>query len=141
MQTFLPYADFVRSAKTLDMKRLGKQRVEAYSIIRINRGIVDGGAWKRHPAVKMWRGYEDALCVYLQSMIDEWTSRGYRNTIIVPEHCDAPVMPPWLGRVEVHRSHRSNLLRKNPDWYAQFGWSVRDDLDYVWPKESQAQIA
>jgi hypothetical protein len=28
VQTFLPYADFEESARTLDAKRLGKQRVE-----------------------------------------------------------------------------------------------------------------
>ena len=32
MQTFLPYADFKRSAESLDNKRLGKQRVEAMQI-------------------------------------------------------------------------------------------------------------
>lgn len=34
MQTFLPYPDFVKSAKCLDNKRLGKQRVEAWTIYR-----------------------------------------------------------------------------------------------------------
>lgn len=29
MQTFLPYFSFIESAKVLDNKRLGKQRVEA----------------------------------------------------------------------------------------------------------------
>lgn len=34
MQTFLPYADFERSARTLDLKRLGKQRVECIQVVR-----------------------------------------------------------------------------------------------------------
>jgi hypothetical protein len=33
----------------------------------------------------------------------------------------------------LHDSHRSNLLRKDPQWYGQFGWTVPDDLPYVWP--------
>ena len=33
MQTFLPYTDFRKSLESLDNKRLGKQRVEAYQII------------------------------------------------------------------------------------------------------------
>ena len=33
MQTFLPYEDFRESVRSLDDKRLGKQRVEAYQII------------------------------------------------------------------------------------------------------------
>src|SRR4030042_2517495 len=35
MQTFLPYPDFKKSLQALDYRRLGKQRVEAYQIIRI----------------------------------------------------------------------------------------------------------
>lgn len=34
MQTFLPYSSFTESAKVLDNKRLGKQRVEAYQILK-----------------------------------------------------------------------------------------------------------
>ena len=33
MQTFLPYPDFHESAKVLDMKRLGKQRVEVLQLL------------------------------------------------------------------------------------------------------------
>lgn len=36
MQTFLPYSSFEESAKCLDNKRLGKQRVEAKQILEIN---------------------------------------------------------------------------------------------------------
>jgi hypothetical protein len=35
MQTFLPYPNFKKSLQILDYRRLGKQRVEAYQIIRI----------------------------------------------------------------------------------------------------------
>ena len=62
MQTFLPYSDFERSAKTLDYKRLGKQRVEAYQILQALSDPNYG--WQNHPAVKMWRGYEEALVAY-----------------------------------------------------------------------------
>ncbi|MDQ1681515.1 MAG: hypothetical protein QOH99_56, partial [Frankiaceae bacterium] len=34
MQTFLPYADFGASARVLDDRRLGKQRVETLQILR-----------------------------------------------------------------------------------------------------------
>ena len=33
MQTFLPYPDFARSARVLDRKRLGKQRVETLQVL------------------------------------------------------------------------------------------------------------
>jgi hypothetical protein len=27
----------------------------------------------------------------------------------------------------------SNLLRKNPQYYCTFGWTVPDNLPYIWP--------
>jgi len=41
--------------------------------------------------------------------------------------------PSWLGDPAFHRAHQSNLLRKDPEWYGQFGWEVKNDLPYVWP--------
>ena len=61
MQTFLPYADFVKTAKCLDYRRLGKQRVEAFQILNILEGKTTKAGWKHHPAVLMWEGYENAL--------------------------------------------------------------------------------
>jgi hypothetical protein len=48
MQTFLPYNDFVKSARVLDYKRLGKQRVEGMQIINAITGInrKDGKPYK-----------------------------------------------------------------------------------------------
>jgi hypothetical protein len=34
MQTFLPYPDYKLSASVMDMRRLGKQRVETWQIIK-----------------------------------------------------------------------------------------------------------
>jgi len=42
-------------------------------------------------------------------------------------------MPLWLGNTELHASHRSNLLRKDKLFYAQYGWNESADLPYVWP--------
>src|SRR4051812_49870546 len=57
MQTFLPYAGFTASAEVLDPKRLGKQRVETLQVLR---GLtLPTYGWRHHPAVKMWRGYEE----------------------------------------------------------------------------------
>lgn len=131
MQTFLPYPSFKESAECLDFKRLGKQRVEAYQLLRGLLGITSG--WIRHPAATMWRGYEGALALYMDTMIKEWISRGYRNTMRVTGIVKAK-MPPWLGDQGFHASHRSNLLRKDPTYYGKFGWSEGDDLKYVWPR-------
>lgn len=135
MQTFLPYPDFRQSAKCLDRQRLGKQRVEAMQILKIVTGERTTGGWINHPAVNMWRGYPDALKLYLKICIEEWTSRGYGNTMDIPiiENEKDVKMPPWLGDDKFHASHRSNLLRKDPEHYGSFGWTEGPELNYVWP--------
>ena len=38
MQTFLPYSDYEASAQTLDNKRLNKQILEGYQILKVLSG-------------------------------------------------------------------------------------------------------
>ena len=133
MQTFLPYPSFAESAKCLDYKRLGKQRVEAMQIWNIVSDIQLTKGWIHHPAVTMWYGHSDALAHYTNTMIHEWKQRGYNNTMkYLPWSYPMYMHPPWLGRPEIHAAYRSNLLRKDPDYYGQFGWTEPDNLPYVW---------
>ena len=130
MQTFLPYASFTDSLKALDNKRLGKQRVEAMQILKALH-IPDYG-WRHHPCVKMWNGYDKALCDYMNKAIIEWKERGFNNTMIlepVPPDYERPI---WLGDDRLHNSHQSNLLRKDKDFYNKYNWSVADDIPYYW---------
>jgi len=46
---------------------------------------------------------------------------------------EAGDLPSWLGDPDVHRSHQSALLRKDPDHYRDLFPGVPDDLPYVWP--------
>lgn len=132
MQTFLPYASFNLSAKCLDWRRLGKQRVECKQIL--NALVAQSGGWRNHPAVLMWRGFEEALKQYSNIMIREWVERGYNNNMeLYPIQKVNLVYPSWLGLDEFHASHRSNLLRKDPVHYGQFGWTEPDNLEYYWP--------
>jgi len=41
--------------------------------------------------------------------------------------------PWWWGDDRVHSSHRSNLLRKDPKHYGQFGWKDDPAKEYYWP--------
>ena len=133
MQTFLPSPSMGESVRCLDNKRLGKQRVEAFQILKALRGeYKKTRAWEKHPATKMWRGYEGALTFYKDLCIEEWIRRGFKNTMeFKKEH--VVNLPPWFGRDDFHASHRSNLLRKDSDHYSQFNWEEPDDLLYVWP--------
>lgn len=140
MQTFLPYPDFDQSASCLDRQRLGKQRVETKQILLALLGKSKG--WVNHPATKMWRGHEIALAIYGIAMCEEWKRRGYKDNLqpffedfIKAEASRRSLRPPsWLGRADVHASHRSNLLRKDPEFYAFGGWTEPGDLPYVWPE-------
>ena len=133
MQTFLPYADFEKSARMLDYRRLGKQRLEADQILK---ALQKGGGWKNHPAVKMWRGHEEALLLYRDAMIAQWITRGFKNTmpfLALQLQKKTVSMPWWLGMEKFHASHRSNLLRKDKAFYSRYGWVEPDNLEYFWP--------
>lgn len=134
MQTFLPYSDFEQTAKCLDYRRLGKQRVEAAQILSCLRGV-SSTRWKNHPAVKMWAGFENALEWYYNTIVREWISRGYKNNMTLYSLSSNIQKPEWLGNENFHAAHRSNLLRKNEEYYSQFGWTESTDLEYVWPKK------
>ena len=116
MQTFLPYRSFRESAKVLDWRRLGKQRVEGMQIINAIEGKKrkDGKpykGWLNHPATVMWRPYVNALKHYTNVIIREWIGRGYNNNMEIYKIKQIEV-PHWLGKESFHSSHRSILLRK-----------------------------
>ena len=149
MQTFLPYPGFADSAAVLDPRRLGKQRVETIQVLRALTLATYG--WKHHPAVRMWRGFEEAVTRYGLDMCAAWTALGRADTCATtlaadlrtatglttvrtqPELAEANALPPWLGDPALHRSHQSALVRKDPDHYGPLFPTVPDDLPYVWP--------
>jgi hypothetical protein len=135
VNTFVPYWDVSRIACTLDYKRLGKQRVEAYQIWRIVTGKNTGKGWVNHPAVCAWRGYSCALAMYTNAMIEEWILRGYKNTMERLPHCKNPRFPWWWGKSEhVLMSHRASLNRKLPSHYTFDNIGEYAEYSYVWPK-------
>jgi hypothetical protein len=135
MQTFLPYADFFISLHCLDNKRLGKQRVEAYQILRTIKEGRKG--WSNHPAVLQWTAWPEALAFYGYEACRVWKSRGFKDSLASKfvEHLPWGDLkyPPWLDAEEYHASHRSNLLRKDKEYYSRYGWTESDNLPYVWP--------
>lgn len=132
MQTFLPYASFLKSVEVLDYRRLGKQRVETFQVLNILLDRTDSKGWRNHPVVRMWRGYEAALQFYQNCTIEEWVRRGYKNNMKFEIIEDVVILPDWFGNDDFHRSHRSNLLRKDFGYYSEF-FDEPDNLEYVWP--------
>lgn len=133
MQTFLPYADFQRSASVLDYRRLGKQRVENMQVLNILLDRTETKGWRNHPVTLMWTGYESALQQYQNTVLSEWVARGYRNNIPFEEIDSPVVLPSWIGSDDFHISHQSNLLRKDFSYYSQFFPGVAPDIPYLWP--------
>lgn len=72
-------------------------------------------------------------------MCNEWRARGY-----VDNMCDRFVelcsllpdtgRPEWTYDDEFHLSHKSNLIRKLPEYYGALWPDVPDNLEYVWPR-------
>jgi len=138
VQTFLPYADFQKSVEVLDYRRLGKQRVETFQVLNILLDRTPTKGWRNHPVTLMWTGYESALKLYQNITICEWINRGYNNNMKLEQiEPDSIVMPPWFGNEQFHRSHRSNLLRKDYEYYSQY-FDEPSDLEYFWPGASHA---
>ena len=134
MQTFLPYKGFELSAQTLDYKRLGKQRVEAFQVLNVLLGRTETKAkgWVNHPITRMWKGYENALKLYTNVMIDEWVFRGYNNTMVKEDIVGKIVYPQWVGYELFHSSHRANLLRKDNEFYSKYVWNENPSSPYAW---------
>jgi hypothetical protein len=146
MQTFLTTRGYSSSADTLDDKRLGKQRVEVYQILRTLLGKSEG--WKNHPAVQMWAGYEDQLWGYGICVCMSWRSRGFKDTIydklqLLRDEFGLSLdtqnlYPPWLN-YKLISSHRQVLLYKNPEHYKQFGWTEEPKYEYWWPTHHKGE--
>ena len=145
MQTFLPYGnDYYSNASILDLKRLGKQRVENLQILNCLAGKSKG--WVNHPAVRMWRGHEGSLLNYQIAICATWGDYGYKDSCLVksvgvfkdakfPD--DSWRIPWWLEDEEERNaiaiSHRSNLIRKNPNVYQKHWPEIPNDIPYHWP--------
>ena len=162
MQTFITDNNLSVIASHLDNKRLNKQALEGWQILMTLLQLDPQGnhrtpkGWANHPAVKIWRGHELFLANYIDHMVVEWKSRGYKSTIgekasntvqraislglVDVESSSTP--PKWWqdkGTMkDVIASHRRALLVKNFDWYHQWSWLEDKEADpqtyeYVWP--------
>lgn len=127
MQVFIPYPDPFLTAQCLDRKRLQKQRLEAYTIIKAI--VYKTGGWASHPVVKMYSDhigwlqcYLSCLRLYLEGFLDEaryWADNAnkIRPPFITPDLCD---------------QHKRRLYTKAPDLYPQFAeYGESDENWYV----------
>ena len=139
MQTFLPYKDFEQSAEALDSKRLNKQVLEGYQILKVLSNPDPRAGWTNHPAVKMWRGFEHLLLDYVMTMVVEADKRGIKtdknlanieNLIVSEGMYWGTDVPEWYNNdITMRRlttTHKANLYRKDPIFYMDFVKFVTD---------------
>lgn len=153
MQTFLPHKDFADVAHDLDSKRLNKQILESYQILKVLSNPSPTAGWRNHPAVKMWRGYEHKLFDYAMIMISEADARGIKTDKNLSNlyelrdqyHFDWGMRLPWWFHDKkimkrVTTTHKANLYKKAPELYPQYAKFVNhknnapccDTCQYFW---------
>ncbi len=100
----------------------------------------------------MWRGHTPALVCYGLTFVAEWTRGGRADTTAEKIAEFAPevsgrsqeelvaggLMPPWWGDERLHSSHRSALVRKDPDFYRPVFGDDDGDVPYFWPDPPSA---
>jgi hypothetical protein len=140
MQTFLPSTSFAVCAQSLDSKRLNKQILEGYQILKVLS--TKGKAWSRHPATLMWTNCEKTLVKYIRTMIEEAKVRGIKtdkneeniNALeLEHQHNWGQKYPDWFSDVEkvnrVITTHRANLYKKDPIYYHKYKDAVTDKFN------------
>lgn len=133
MQTFFPVAgDAEASLLYLDERRRRNQINETFVILNTLLSNRTTG-WPDHPATLMWEGYTEALASY--GLINALMFDGYaRQRLLFSEVVNAAqppglvLWPKWTRDDRVAQSHRSNLYRKLPSYYAS-----TPPQGYVWP--------
>ena len=155
MQTFLPFKDFDDSARSLDNKRLNKQILEGYQILKVLNNPDPRAAWRNHPAVKMWRGHEQALFLYIKAMLEQADFRGIKTDKNKDNIYTLRLAtlknwgngyPSWF-KTDIDRvteSHRANLYRKDPEYYHEFSHEQAnpccDKCQYYWPTHADRLV-
>ena len=133
MQTFLPYKQFNKSAQALDSKRLNKQILEGYQILKVLSNEDPNAAWRNHPAVKMWRKHEGQLWLYVMAMVKEADKRGIKTDKnmenlrnLKSEFGDGwgYSRPKWYTDAfkmdRLTTTHKANLYKKDSIYYFDF---------------------
>ena len=133
MYTFLPMIKPFATACRLHDDELHFQRKHCLAILRAVFGAEECSSLY----MKAWEGYGEALAVYSFAIVHEWRiTRGYTcdvweeigelvgdDRLYTEDKRRKLVWPPWVGDLDIHRSHRSTLIAMNrPHLFRLLAW-------------------
>lgn len=145
LQTLLPQINFFQALGHLDNATLSRQRLEAASIFKVlvNRA---GNSTEIVKVAKRsadaWRGYEYGLAVYAMAACKVWSDRRLGHDTITANIAlilktrgisKDYKLPPWIGDLWVHRSHRSQLVTADPKYYGGKWPNTPEQMPFIWP--------
>lgn len=149
MITWMTRRSMGLTAADLDTPRLALQLKQTKLILDKMGGLEVEDIPDNHPVLRMWEGYDIALCIYGMMMSAEWhMNRGYADkscfeffdicqeikaALREEDQPTAFVSPPWFQDVDVLRSHRSNLLRRKHKFYSDVWTKIDEGWPYIWP--------
>lgn len=117
--------------KLTDTKTHKSIYVDLDKLITINDSYVKLG-YVYHPIIPMWFHHIPALLYYIKVHVDEFTHRGGSNRVNIPLD-GVIVYPPWCSDADFLIRHRSNLIRKSPEWYTPIFPGIVGGMSYFWP--------
>jgi hypothetical protein len=132
----------------VELSQIGPRLQRMHLVAQLGEGLIilkallepdDGAGWRRHPCVRMFRGYERFFAAYGIEICREHRRRGYEDRCL-PQYVAAwrdlpgPAREPWWwGRHVVHAQDRATLVARKPEWYGPV-WPDVEPLDHVdWP--------
>lgn len=138
MITWMTMGTYGKTAKTLEREDLEIQREE---VLHIVNWLIeeDSDCDDDDLVLGMWSGFEYALCIYGMFICMEWIRRGIVDEIfwklgnICHELGDSYQAPPWIKDKDVIRSHRSNLMRYDPDKYGKLFKGTPENMPIIYP--------
>lgn len=128
----------------IDTDLLATQRVDAWQLF--TSFIYDTQlVAESHPVWRCWVGYEAAVAAYGAATdaalaarsighggLGMHFARGIEELRTAGEE-ETFVMPPWTDDADVLRSHRSNMVRRWPEHYADTWRGTPALMPYLWP--------
>lgn len=136
--TWLPMLGFTASARKLDDERLKRQVESCHWFIE----QLDSSNPNLLEEVRMWAGYEMRFAIYAIAVVQEAVVKRRLDFDTKPFHDWAQELrsismpndpPPWLGDVDICRSHRSRLIALDPAYEDIFPNTPRN-MPILWPQ-------